>query len=71
MKIELAASSITPAVTTRPAASAASAGNGRTNVRRGRGGGGRGAGNSGTREPKKQVTQEELDADLDAFISKA
>lgn len=69
MKIELAASSITPAVTSRPATGAASAG-GRRGGRGGAGAAGRGAGGS-TREPKKQVTQEELDADLDAFISKA
>lgn len=68
MKIELAASSITPAVSSsRPAAGAATAGSG---GRRG-GRGGRGAAGGSTREPRKQVTQEELDADLDAFISKA
>lgn len=66
MKIEMAASTITPAPaprasTSRPAAAGAGG-------RGGRGGRG-GAGNAGGRQAKKPVTQEELDADLDAFIS--
>ena len=68
MKIELAASSISQVTVTRAPAAGATRGGGGGSGRGGRGGG---RGGGAARQPKKPVTQEELDADLDAFVSKA
>ena len=67
MKIEMAAASVTPAprIDAGSSSSTRGGGGGRGGARGGRGGGG------GQRQVKKPVTQEELDADLDAFITKS